>query len=89
MSELELTSVHPQVGECTLDQLEPGAAGLILDVDTSRPLGRRLLDMGIAPGARTRVVRRAPWGDPMEISLPDSLVSLRSYEAALVKVRPL
>ena len=83
MSELELTAVDVR----TLDQLDSGEAGLILDVDTSRPLGRRLLDMGISPGARTRVVRRAPWGDPMEISLPDMLVSLRSYEAALVTVR--
>lgn len=76
-----------KTGESTLDQLEPGQTCLILDVDASRPLGRRLLDVGIAPGARTRVVRRAPLGDPIEISLPDTLLSLRSYEAALVKVR--
>ena len=72
--------------DTTLDQLEPGDSGIIMDVDTSRPLGRRLLDVGIAPGVSTRVVRRAPLGDPIEISLPDTLVSLRSYEAALVSV---
>jgi ferrous iron transport protein A len=72
--------------DTTLDQLEPGESGVIMDVDTSRPLGRRLLDVGIAPGVSTRVVRRAPLGDPIEISLPDTLVSLRSYEAALVSV---
>lgn len=83
----ELATVALEEGERTLDQLESGEAGLILDVDASLPLGRRLLDMGIAPGALARVLRRAPLGDPMEISLPDTLVSLRSYEAALVKVR--
>ena len=87
MSELELRALDAVAGVCTLDQLDSGEAGLILDVDTARPLGRRLLDMGIAPGVRTKVVRRAPLGDPMEISLPDMLVSLRSYEAALVQVR--
>lgn len=83
----EVAIVALEEGERTLDQLEPGEAGLILDVDASLPLGRRLLDMGISPGALACVVRRAPLGDPMEISLADTLVSLRSYEAALVKVR--
>ena len=71
----------------TLNRLDPGETAVILDVDTARSLGRRLLDMGIAPGVRAKVVRRAPLGDPIEISLPDMLVSLRSYEAALVSVQ--
>lgn len=71
----------------TLNRLDPGETAVILDVDTGRSLGRRLLDMGIAPGVRAKVVRRAPLGDPIEISLPDMLVSLRSYEAALVSVQ--
>lgn len=80
---------HSAVAEydTTLDRLDPGDAAIIVDVDTSRPLGRRLLDVGIAPGVSARVVRRAPLGDPIEISLPDTLVSLRAYEAALVSVQ--
>ena len=75
------------VHHLTLDQLAPGESAVIVDVDAGAPMGRRLLDVGIAPGVRARVIRRAPLGDPMEICLPDMLVSLRSYEAALVRVQ--
>ena len=77
------TSVH----HLTLDQLAPGESAVIVDVDARAPMGRRLLDVGIAPGVRARGIRRAPLGDPMEICLPDMLVSLRCYEAALVRVQ--
>lgn len=86
LSEAAKASAAVPTLDTTLDQLESGEAGLVVEIDTSRPLGRRLLDVGITPGVFARVVRRAPLGDPIEISLPDTLVSLRSYEAALVSV---
>lgn len=87
MGGMYLDNVDEQLELQTLDRLDPGESGVIVDVDTQRPLGRRLLDMGLTPGASFAVLRRAPLGDPLEVSLPDMLVSLRSYEAALVRVR--
>lgn len=70
----------------TLDKLEPGQAGEITAVDDSNPLGRRLLELGIVPGQQARMLRRAPLGDPIEIGLSSSYLSLRLYEASLVRL---
>ena len=53
---------------------------------TSPPLRRRLLALGVRPGAEVRVVRRAPLGDPMEIAVGDTLIAIRHAEAAGVEL---
>jgi len=70
----------------TLDRLSPGESGTVLDVDRSSPQGRRLMELGIVPGRRARMLRCAPLGDPIEIGLPDSYLSLRRTEASLVRI---
>jgi ferrous iron transport protein A len=47
---------------------------------------RRLLAMGLIPGAEFRVVRRAPLGDPVEIEVLGFLLSLRAGEAAGLEI---
>jgi ferrous iron transport protein A len=49
----------------------------------------RLLSMGLTPGTRFRVERRAPLGDPVEISLRGFRLSLRRAEAAALRVQRL
>jgi ferrous iron transport protein A len=49
----------------------------------------RLLSMGLTPGTRFRVERRAPLGDPVEISLRGFRLSLRRNEAAALRVQRL
>lgn len=49
----------------------------------------RLLSMGLTPGTRFRVERRAPLGDPVEISLRGFRLSLRRDEAAGLRVQRL
>ena len=70
----------------TLDRLIPGQAGEIIDVNATSSLGRRLLELGVVPGRRARMLRSAPFGDPIEIELPGSYLSLRRYEASLVRI---
>lgn len=41
----------------------------------------RLMEMGITPGQRLDVIRRAPTGFPIEIKIRGYLVSLRREEA--------
>ncbi|WP_293171780.1 FeoA family protein [Oceanithermus sp.] len=50
------------------------------------PLRRRLMALGVRPGAEVRVVRRAPLGDPMEIAVGDTLIAIRHAEAADVEL---
>ena len=48
---------------------------------------RRLLSLGLTKGAKFRVVRVAPLGDPMEIEVRGSQLTLRKSEANILKVR--
>jgi ferrous iron transport protein A len=52
----------------------------------SRPYLRRLLAMGLIPGAEFTIVRRAPLGDPIEIELLGFRLSLRADEAAAIRI---
>ena len=47
------------------------------------------MEMGLLPGTRIEMVRRAPFGDPLEIRLRGYLLSLRSSDAAEVSLAPL
>lgn len=51
-------------------------------------LRRRLLDMGLTPRTRVMVRKRAPLGDPLEISLRGYELTLRAEEAAKITVTP-
>lgn len=47
---------------------------------------RRLLDMGITPGAKVKMKRIAPLGDPIEINVRGYELSIRRDEAKQVFV---
>jgi ferrous iron transport protein A len=70
----------------TLDQMKPGSEGRIKRLSVRDKLGQRLMDMGIYPGMRLKVVRNAPLEDPMELELDGYFVSLRHDEARYVEV---
>lgn len=61
-----------------------GETGLIVNVGGEGKLRRRLLDMGITPGAEIYLRKKAPLGDPLEITLRNYELTLRKTEAALV-----
>lgn len=47
---------------------------------------QRLLDMGLIPNAEVEVLRVAPLGDPMEVKVATSFVTLRKREADLIEI---
>ena len=54
----------------TLDCLAVGDSCLIRQVGNQRgAVKRRLVDMGITPGTVVKLVKIAPMGDPLEVSL--------------------
>lgn len=73
----------------TLSDLLPAQRGRIHEVKGANTLRRRLLDMGVVPGAEIEVVRVAPLGDPVEYRLRGYRLSLRRSEAAHVVVESL
>ena len=70
----------------TLDQMKPGSEGRIKKLSVRDKLGQRLMDMGVYPGLKLKVIRNAPLEDPMEIELDGYFVSLRHEEARFVEV---
>ena len=73
----------------TLDRLPIGDSAVVQRIDCGRRVGGRLMEMGLLPGTRIEMVRRAPFGDPLEIRLRGYLLSLRSADAAEVSLAPL
>lgn len=69
-----------------LSELKPGEEAIVVRVEGGGPLTRRLADMGLVVGAKVRVVRVAPLGDPMELEIRGYNLSLRREEARLVLV---
>ena len=72
----------------TLDRLPAGASGRVVSVGGSGPLARRLMEMGVVPGAPVRVVKFAPLGDPLEVRVRNYHLALRRSEAETIKVVP-
>lgn len=70
----------------TLACLETGKSGFITKVCGSGPVSRRLMEMGIIPGIRVRVVKTAPFGDPIELRVRGYNLALRRSEAETVEI---
>ncbi len=78
---------RPLAEEVTLDTVPPGSTAEVTRVCGEGPIRRRLLDMGLRPGAEVQVKRLAPLGDPIEITVLDYHLTLRRNEAANIHVR--
>lgn len=71
----------------TLDKIEIGQTCTVVSLTGKGRIYKRLLDMGITPNTEIYVRKRAPMGDPIEITLRGYELTLRKDEAALVEVR--
>lgn len=72
--------------DLSLNLLEPGAKVKITKVCGIGALRRRMMDMGIVPGAILELEREAPLGDPLEVKIKDCHLSLRKEEASNIFV---
>ena len=69
-----------------LSSLAPGTFGTIADIQLPADQRPRLMELGLTIGTPVEVVRFAPLGDPVEIKVRGSKLSLRRHEAELVQV---
>ena len=67
-----------------LDEFKIGETGLIKKVEGEGRLRRRLFDMGVTPGAKVYLRKKAPLGDPLEVTIRNYELTLRKSEASLV-----
>ena len=73
---------------CPLNKLGIGCHGYVVGVSGDVEVRRRLLEMGFCNGAEVEVIRRAPFGDPIEFCLRGYHLSLRNEQAMLVQILP-
>ena len=71
--------------EKKLSELVPGEKGGVARVAAEGRIRRRLLDMGVTPGAAVVMRKKAPLGDPLEITIRGYELTLRKTEAACVE----
>ena len=70
-----------------LKDLSVGDSGTVVGYEsTGRSYRRKLLSMGLTPGAQFQVTRVAPMGDPLEIHVRGFRLSLRKDEASALRV---
>ena len=74
----------------TISELKVGDRAKVAGfTETGRGYRRKLLTMGLTPGAEIAVERMAPMGDPIEIRVRGFSLSLRKEEAAALNVEKL
>ena len=69
-----------------VSELKPGQSARIETVGGEGALRQHLLDMGMIPGAELTLIKFAPMGDPMEISIHGYELTLRLADAANIDV---
>ncbi len=70
-----------------LSEFAIGESGKVVRVSGEGAIRRRLFDMGITPGAQIYFRKKAPLGDPIEITLRGYELTLRKAEAAFVEMK--
>ncbi len=68
-----------------LSDFKIGEKGKITSVAGEGRIRRRLFDMGVTPGAEVIMRKKAPLGDPIEVTLRGYELTLRKTEAACVE----
>lgn len=71
----------------SLDQLALDRSATIISLTGPPSLSQRLMEMGLIEGEEVVVLRRAPFGDPIEIRIRGYELSLRTSEAATIHVK--
>jgi ferrous iron transport protein A len=69
-----------------LDKVKVGHSGTVKTLKATPAIRKRLLVMGLTPGAAFRVVKVAPMGDPIEIKIRGYQLTLRKNEASCVEI---
>ena len=70
-----------------LSELRPGDRAEVLSIDGRPNLVQRLYEFGLLEGETVELVGVAPLGDPIEIRLGNTRLTLRKAEAARIAVR--
>ena len=72
----------------TLKDLKKGESAVITTVGGQGALRQHFLDMGVIPGAEVTLIKYAPMGDPMELTIHGYELTLRLADAEKIDIEP-
>lgn len=70
----------------TLKDTAVGKTVRVVKLHGNGALRRHIMDMGITKGVEIRLVKTAPLGDPLEISVRGYELSIRKADAMIIEV---
>ena len=70
----------------TLTDLPIGRDARVTAIHGTGPILRRLMEMGMIPGVAVKVVKTAPFGDPIEVRVRGYSLAMRKNEADSIEV---
>lgn len=70
----------------SLTNLPVGITAKVIAVNGNNAISKRLMEMGVVPGVSVRVVKSAPFGDPLEIRVRGYHLAMRKNEADAIEV---
>lgn len=73
--------------EKTVNDMAIGETAVVTGLGCSGALRRRIIDMGITPGAIVVLRKTAPMGDPLELNVRGYELSIRRTEAREIRVK--
>ena len=71
----------------TVNDLKMNEPGVVLRIGGCGALRRRIIDMGITPGAVIIMRKVAPFGDPIEINVRGYELSIRKSDAKEIVIK--
>ena len=72
----------------TLRDIPVGSSCTVKALTGTGAVKRRIMDMGLTKGAKVKVVKVAPLGDPIQVNVRGYELSIRKDEAGKVEVDP-
>lgn len=70
-----------------LSDLPVGRSSEVLRLNTSGPMRRRLMDIGLIPQTRVECLGRSPSGDPSAYMIRGAVIALRREDASTVIIK--
>ena len=71
---------------CTLYELEIGKLARVHSFNKSYELSSRLSEMGIISGVIIRVIKKNPFGGPIELKLNNNYIAIRKQDAKMINM---
>ncbi|HEY0659672.1 MAG TPA: ferrous iron transport protein A [Pyrinomonadaceae bacterium] len=70
----------------TLANLTVGTQAKVVNVAGKTAVTHRLMEMGVIPGVAVKVIKTAPFGDPIQIRVRGYSLAMRRSEAEIIEV---